>query len=106
MPRKSAENIEEVEEKTSPSQEEKKETSEVDKLSEMLASVLEYISDDEIEEIDIDYILDKTAGLRDWWNQYKEKNRKHIEEEIRESLGELSLEELEKIREQIKETKK
>lgn len=80
----------------------KKEEGEEDKLNRMLASVLEYISDDEVEEIDIEYILDQTEGLRDWWNQYREKNRKRMEKEIKESLGELSLEELEKIREQIK----
>lgn len=79
---------------------------EADKLSNMLASVLHYISDDEVEEIDIDYILNKTEGLRDWWNSYKEKNRKHLEEEIKNSLEGLSLEDLEKIREQIVESKK
>ncbi|MEM5593414.1 hypothetical protein AAHH67_19385 [Niallia circulans] len=80
----------------------KKEEGEEDKLNRMLAAVMEYISDDEVEEIDIEYILDQTEGLRDWWNQYREKNRKRMEKEIKESLGELSLEELEKIREQIK----
>lgn len=74
----------------------------IDQLSRMLASILTYLSDEENEEIDIGYIFDNTEGLRDWWNEYKENNRKLIEEEIRESLGELSLEELQRIREQIK----
>lgn len=99
MPRKDEELSEEVEKETTNT---KKKEGEVDKLNRMLAAVLEYISDDEVEEIDIDYILDQTEGLRDWWNLYREKNRKRMEEEIKESLGELSLEELEKIREQIK----
>ncbi|PLT28644.1 hypothetical protein [Peribacillus deserti] len=76
---------------------------EIGNLSRMLAAVLDYLSDDEVEEIDIEYILDKTEGLREWWDRYRESNRKLIEEEIRESLGELSLEELQRIREQIKE---
>ncbi|MFP3722547.1 hypothetical protein SFC57_10835 [Niallia circulans] len=99
MPRKDVEISEEVEKE--PTNMKKKEGEE-DKLNRMLAAVLEYISDDEVEEIDIEYILDQTEGLRDWWNQYREKNRKRMEKEIKESLGELSLEELEKIREQIK----
>lgn len=74
----------------------------IDQLSRMLASILTYLSDEENEEIDIGYIFDNTEGLRDWWNEYKENNRKLIEEEIRESLGELSLEELQRIRVQIK----
>lgn len=77
----------------------------IDNLSRMLAAVLDYLSDEEVEEIDVEYILEKTEGLREWWNQYREKNRKLIEEEISKSLGELSLEELQKIREQIKEKK-
>lgn len=75
----------------------------IDNLTRMLASLLNYLSDEENEELDIDYIIDNTVGLREWWNQYKESNRKLIEEEIRESLGELSMEELQKIHEQIKE---
>ncbi|KLV28502.1 Uncharacterised protein [Niallia circulans] len=100
MPRKDVEISEEVEKKEPTNM--KKEEGEEDKLNRMLAAVMEYISDDEVEEIDIEYILDQTEGLRDWWNQYREKNRKRMEKEIKESLGELSLEELEKIREQIK----
>lgn len=75
----------------------------VEKLSHYLAAVLNYLSDDEVEEIDIEYLLKNTEGLREWWNQYRENNRKDIEEEIKKSLGDLSLEELESIREKIKE---
>lgn len=79
---------------------------ELSNLNRMLAAVLNYLSDDEIEEIDIEYLLDHTEGLRDWWDKYREQNRKKIEEEIKKSLDELSLEELENIREQIKGKKK
>jgi len=82
---------------------EKKNKNEEENLQRMLGAVLNYLSDEEVVEIDIEYILDKTEGLRDWWDRYRESNRKHIEEEIKKSLGELSLKELEKIREQIKE---
>ncbi|MBG9541534.1 hypothetical protein ABE29_01555 [Cytobacillus firmus] len=75
---------------------------EISKLNRMLASVLNYLSDDEVEEIDIEYLLANTEGLREWWDQYRENNKKQIEEEIKKSLGSLSLEELESIREQIK----
>ncbi|KGR78040.1 hypothetical protein [Ureibacillus manganicus] len=75
----------------------------VDDLSRMLAAVLNYMSDDENEVIDVEFIIDNTDGLRDWWNEYKEKNRQLIEDEIKESLGELSIEELQRIRNQIKE---
>ncbi|HWL11902.1 MAG TPA: hypothetical protein VNQ57_02850 [Ureibacillus sp.] len=77
--------------------------SEVENLSRMLAAVLDYLADDENEEIDIEYLFDKTEGLREWRKQYQEKNRKLIEDEIKKSLGELSFDELQKIREQIKE---
>ena len=80
----------------------KKSEDEIGKLNRMLASVLNYLSDDEVEEIDIEYLLANTEGLRDWWDKYRENNKKHIEEEIKKSLGSLSLEELESIREQIK----
>ncbi|WP_394582004.1 hypothetical protein LG291_02520 [Cytobacillus firmus] len=80
----------------------KKSEDEISKLNRMLASVLNYLSDDEVEEIDIEYLLANTEGLRDWWDQYRESNKKQIEEEIKKSLGSLSLEELESIREQIK----
>jgi hypothetical protein len=76
---------------------------EVSNLNRMLAAVLNYISDDEVEVIDIEHILNHTEGLRDWWDQYRETNRKQIEEEIKQSLAELPLEELESIREKIKE---
>ncbi|GLB62081.1 hypothetical protein [Cytobacillus sp. NCCP-133] len=79
---------------------------EISKLNRMLAAVLDYLSDDEVEEIDIEYLLTHTEGLRKWWDQYREKNKKQIEEEIKKSLGRLSLEELESIREQIKEKAK
>ncbi|RFU61029.1 hypothetical protein [Peribacillus glennii] len=104
MPRKAASINEELDKETNdilPSNE--KNEDEIGNLNRMLGDVLNYLSDDEVEEIDIDYILDKTEGLREWWNRYREKNRKQIEEEIKKSLGELSLEELERIREQIKE---
>lgn len=78
---------------------------ETEKLNRMLASVLNYLSDDEVEEIDIEVILDKTEGLREWWNRYREGNKKQIAEEIKKSLSDLSLKDLESIREQIKELK-
>jgi hypothetical protein len=84
---------------------EKKED-EIDNLNRMLGAVLHYLSDDEVEEIDIEYLLENTEGLRDWWDLYRERNRKQIEEEIRRSLSDLPLEELESIREQIKEKMK
>ncbi|QOY34958.1 hypothetical protein AWH56_019910 [Anaerobacillus isosaccharinicus] len=79
---------------------------EIEKLNRLLAAVLNYLSDDEIEEIDIDYLLKNTDGLREWWDQYRESNRNEIEEEIKNSLSELSLKELESIREKIKEKEK
>jgi hypothetical protein len=75
---------------------------EIEKLEEMLAAVLHYLSDDEIEEIDIEYLLEKTDNLREWWGSYREKNKKKLEDEIKKFLNRLSLEELENIREQIK----
>ncbi|MGG4168011.1 hypothetical protein ABEW00_11225 [Rossellomorea vietnamensis] len=75
---------------------------EIEKLEHMLAAVLHYLSDDEIEEIDIEYLLSNTDNLRDWWGGYREKNKKKVEDEIKKSLNRLSLEELENIREQIK----
>lgn len=85
--------------------EEKKDSpsDEMSNLNRMLAAVLHYLSDDDIEEIDIEYLLDHTDGLREWWQKYREQNRKQIEEEIKQSLQGLSLDELESIREQIKE---
>lgn len=103
MPRKSAENNAELDnEDIVQSLNNLQTKDEVNNLSRMLAAVLDYLSDEENEEIDIEYIFDKTEGLRDWWGQYQENNRKLIEEEIKESLSDLSFEELQRIREQIK----
>lgn len=77
---------------------------EVVNLNRMLAAVLNYLSDEEVEVIDIEYLLENTEGLREWWDQYREKNRKKIEEEIKKSLSDLTLEELESIREQIRKS--
>jgi len=77
--------------------------SEVDNLTRMLAAVLDYLADEENEEIDIEYLFDQTEGLREWRKTYQERNRKLIEDEIKKSLGELSFDELQRIREQIKE---
>ncbi|MEH7305628.1 hypothetical protein [Neobacillus drentensis] len=85
------------------SQNDQKQADEIDNLTRMLGAVLNYISDDELEELDIESLLDDTEGLREWWDRYRESNRKQIEEEIKKSLGELSLKELEKIREKIKD---
>ncbi|PKC50059.1 hypothetical protein RhiirA1_487530 [Rhizophagus irregularis] len=104
MPRKSTQNNEESDKEEmiqiTPDDQNKEE---VKNLTRMLASVLDYLSDENNEEIDIGYLFDKTEGLREWWSRYQERNRKKIEEEIRESLSELSLEELNRIRQQIKE---
>jgi hypothetical protein len=78
---------------------------EISNLNRMLAAVLNYLSDDEVEVIDIDDLLTNTEGLREWWDRYRESNRKLIEEEIKKSLGDLPLKELERIREQIKDKK-
>lgn len=74
---------------------------EISQLNYMLGVVMKYISDDEIEEIDIEYLLDHTDGLRAWWENYRELDRKKVMEEIKTSLGSLTLEELNKIHEQI-----
>lgn len=76
---------------------------EIENLNRLLAAVLTYLSDDEVEEIDIEYLLTNTEGLRDWWEKYRESNRKLIEDEIKKSLGDLTLKELERIHEKIKE---
>jgi hypothetical protein len=75
---------------------------EIENLNRLLGAVLNYLSDDEVEVIDIEYLLNNTEGLQEWWDQYRERNRKQIEEEIKKSLGELSIEELESLREKIK----
>ncbi|WP_026695531.1 hypothetical protein [Peribacillus kribbensis] len=103
MPRKPAQTNEENTDKVVPLTANSTQEDVNSKLTRMLASVLEYLSDDEVEEIDIEYILDKTEGMREWWKNYQENNRQKIEEEIRNRLGELSLEDLHKIREQIKD---
>jgi hypothetical protein len=106
MPRKSAaEN--EVPEKESNvvALNERKNEDEIKKLTRMLGAVLEYLTDDELDELDIESLLDETDGLREWWDQYRESNKKKIAEEIKKSLGALSLKELEAIREKIKEKK-
>ena len=81
----------------------KKKENEIDRLNRMLGAVMRYLSDDELEEIDIEYLLDQTEGLRDWWQEFREQDRKRMEEEIKQSLSGLSLEELELIREQIRQ---
>ncbi|WP_102262392.1 hypothetical protein [Mesobacillus jeotgali] len=105
MPRKSAANPEEDDMKEAePIQDNK--IDEIENLNRLLAAVLDYLSDDEVEVIDIEYLLENTEGLRDWWNQYRERNRKKIEEEITQALGDLSIEELENLREKIKGNEK
>lgn len=107
MPRKSSQTNEELDNENNGEMPNKvdgnRNEEEVENLTRMLASVLDYLSDEENEVIDIEYIYDNTEGLREWRTRYLESNRKQIEEEIKESLGELSFEELQKIREQIKE---
>jgi len=104
MPRKASLNNEVPDtEENVVSQTNQKKEDDIDKLSRMLGAVMSYLSDDELEELDIEYLLDDTEGLRDWWDQYRESNKQQLEEEIKESLGELSLKELEEIREKIKE---
>ena len=76
---------------------------EIETVQRLLASVLNYLSDDEVEEMDFDYLLDNTEGLREWWEKYRESNRKQLEEEIKKSLSELSLKDLQSIHEKIKE---
>jgi len=96
LPRKAAENHQAKE------TQDDKERNEIERLNDMLAAVLNYISDDEIEVIDIEYLLNNTDGLREWWDQYRERNRKNIEEEIVQSLSGLSIEALEELREKIR----
>lgn len=103
MPRKAISNDEPLEVETKANLIKEKGNDEIRNLSRMLADVLNYLSDEEVEEIDIEFLLNNTEGLREWWDQYRESNRKQIEKEIQQSLGELSLKELESIRQQIKE---
>ncbi|MBA4538149.1 hypothetical protein H1Z61_13640 [Bacillus aquiflavi] len=107
MPRKDAQHNKETDKEANVLlMKKEKNEDEIHQLTRMLAAVLNYLSDDEVEEIDIEVLLNNTEGLREWWDKYRESNKKEIEEEIKQSLGELSLEELESIREQIKEKKK
>ncbi|GAA0337935.1 hypothetical protein GCM10008967_30270 [Bacillus carboniphilus] len=106
MPKKAASEQEGTEKEKNnvvPIKEEKED--QIKSLNRMLGAVLEYLSDDQIEEIDIEYLLQNTKGLQEWWDKYREQNRKKIEEEVKKSLEGLSLDELEKIREQIKQKK-
>ena len=105
MPRKQASNESPEEDPQDLSQAKIYKDDEVDHLNRMLAAVLNYLLDEEVEEIDLEYLLNNTEGLREWWEQYREKNRKEIEDEIKISLEKLPLEELESIREKIKENK-
>ncbi|MFJ7747848.1 hypothetical protein [Peribacillus sp. NPDC097295] len=75
---------------------------EVGRLNSLLGEVMRYLSDDNQEEIDIEYLLENTDGLREWWDQYRELDRKRIEDQIKNSLGELPVEDLELILEQIR----
>lgn len=75
---------------------------EIARLNRLLAEVMRYLSDDEQEEIDIEYLLENTEGLREWWDQYRELDRKRVEEQIKNSLGELPVEDLELILDQIR----
>lgn len=106
MPRKVAANNEVTEEEMKedlPNNDKK--LDEISNLNRLLAAVLNYLSDDEVEVIDIEDLLNNTEGLQEWWDKYRESNRKQIELEIKQSLSDLSLKELESIREQIKEKK-
>jgi hypothetical protein len=106
MPRKADSVPEEDKENESnivPLKKEEKED-EAARLNRMLGAVMKYISDDEIQEIDIEYLLDTTEGLREWWEKFREMDRKRVEEEIKNSLKDLSLDELQKLREQIRGT--
>ena len=71
------------------------------RLNRLLGEVMRYLSDDEQEEIDIEYLLENTDGLKEWWDQYRELDRKRVEEQIKNALGELPVEDLELILEQI-----
>ncbi|WP_080846307.1 hypothetical protein [Cytobacillus gottheilii] len=103
MPRK-AEKPDETEAETLQTKEHQhnSDQDDIEQLNRMLGEVLTYLSDDEVEEIDIEYLLKNTEGLREWWDGFRERNRKSIEKEIMKSLGSLPIKELESIREQIK----
>ncbi|ASV69471.1 hypothetical protein MKX67_13215 [Cytobacillus sp. FSL W7-1323] len=74
---------------------------EINHLNSMLAAVMNYLTDETVEEIDFDYLLDSTEGLRQWWNEYEERHKKEIAKEIKQSLEGLSLKELQQIKKQI-----
>jgi uncharacterized protein (DUF4213/DUF364 family) len=46
----------------------------IDKLNKMLANVLTYISDEEVEVIDFEYLLDHTDGLSVFCNRKVQRN--------------------------------
>lgn len=75
---------------------------EIERLNRLLGAVMRYLSDDEQEEIDIEFLLENTEGLREWWDQFREINRSRVEEQIMHSLSELPVEDLESILEQIR----
>jgi hypothetical protein len=102
LPRKTAANNGESESDIQEGQSVADKSDEIENLNRLLGAVLNYLSDDEVEVIDIEYLLNNTEGLQEWWDQYRERNRKQIEEEIKKSLGDLSIEELESLREKIK----
>ncbi len=78
---------------------------EINQLKRMLGAVLEYLTNDDLEELDIEYLFDHTEGLREFWQNWREHNRKEIAEEIKHALDTLPFEELERIRQQIMEYK-
>lgn len=75
---------------------------EIERLNRLLGAVMRYLSDDEQEEIDIEFLLENTEGLREWWDQFREINRSRVEEQIMHSLSELPVVDLESILEQIR----
>lgn len=81
--------------------EEVEKTSEINHLNAMLAAVLNYLTDERVEEIDFDYLLDSTNGLRQWWNEYEEQHKQQVANEIKQSLDQLSLKELQQIKQQL-----
>ncbi|MDQ0216389.1 hypothetical protein J2S13_002847 [Oikeobacillus pervagus] len=106
MPRKPAQTNEVVDKELEDSQiNTENNIDEISNLNRMLAAVLNYLTDEDVEEIDTEHLFTNTEGLREWWTQYQESNRKQIEKEIKQSLGQLSLKELKTIREQIKDKK-
>jgi len=72
------------------------------KRESLLASTLQDLSDDEVEEIDLEYLMEHTEGLREWWQEYRVENKKALEKEIQQLLPSLSLEELEDLRAKLK----